>query len=33
MLMEWRDLSSGPRTATVPEEDSDFSGWGNEARW
>ena len=33
MLYEWRDLHRAPRGAGLPEEDNDFSSWGNEARW
>ncbi len=33
LLYEWRQLSRMARGSNVPEENNDFSSWGNEARW
>jgi hypothetical protein len=33
MLYEWRELSRATTSNTMPEENNEFSGWGNEARW
>jgi hypothetical protein len=33
MLYEWRELSRATGSNTMPEENNEFSGWGNEARW
>ncbi|HXA70541.1 MAG TPA: hypothetical protein VNW24_08835, partial [Stellaceae bacterium] len=33
MLYEWRELPGARQGNTNPEEDTDFSGWGNEAKW
>ncbi len=33
LLYEWRQLARLGRGANVPEENNDFSSWGNEARW
>ncbi|HTZ77318.1 MAG TPA: hypothetical protein VMC10_05405, partial [Stellaceae bacterium] len=33
LLYEWRQLARLARGANVPEENNDFSSWGNEARW
>ena len=33
LLYEWRQLSRLARGASMPEENNDFSSWGNEARW
>jgi filamentous hemagglutinin family protein len=33
LLYEWRQLARLGRGTNVPEENNDFSSWGNEARW
>jgi hypothetical protein len=33
MLCDWRDPSRASTSNGMPEENTEFSGWGNEARW